>query len=176
MWGFLNIKNSFCDIIYLFWSFTGSSFLSCNSEIIKIKLWLHLYRLPSLFSTSPIMHKHTDTTSLVHQITFCNDVHHAHILVKILSMVSDLRPTCCHAGEKSTFLSGSAVLFGSWLALWILIFPFPTPFTESRKDLINSKSERKEMLWSFSAVLYLDQEVPCVFKHAPAQCNMCVFV
>lgn len=129
-----------------------------------------MYCLPSLFSTSPIMHKRTDTTSLVHQITFCNDVHHAHILVKILSMVSDLRPTCCHAGGKSTFLSGSAVLFGSWLALWILIFPFPTPFTESRKDLINSKSERKEMLWSFSAVLYLDQEVPCAFETCP--CSM----
>lgn len=140
----------------IFLSFTGSSFLSCNSEIIKIKLWLHLYRLPSLFSKSSIVHKRTDTTSLVHEIKICNDVNHAHILVKILNMVSDLRPTCRHAGGKSTFLSGSDVLFGSWLALWILIYPFPTPFTETRKDPINSKAERKEMQWKL-----LGSALPC---------------
>lgn len=174
MWGFLNINNSFCDIKYEFLSVTGSSFLSCNSEIIKMKLWLHFYCLPSLFSGSPIMHKHTDTTSLVHEITFCNDVNHAHILVKILNIVSDLWPTCHYAGGKSTFLSGSDVLFVSWLALWILIYPFPTPFTENRKDPINSKAERKEMLWKLLGSALPWPGSPLCIRGMPLLSAICV--
>lgn len=116
--------------------------------MIKIKFWLHFYRLPFSFSQSLIMQKLKGTAFLVYGITFCNDVIYACILVKILNMVTDFCLTYSHAGEV-------CLHFWEWfffslrtdLPYEFSFILFTISFTEERKGSIYNKSERKEMLW-----------------------------
>ena len=169
--GFLNIKNSLGILNTNSYALLAHH-LPCNSKMIKIKFWPYFYLLPSSFSKNLITQKLTGTTSLVYGITFCSVVIHACILVKILNMVADFRLTFSLTGGKPPFLSGSGFLFGSWLALWILIYPVRTSFTENRKDPIYSKSERKETLRKllYSALLCPGsslclEECPCSMQY-----------
>lgn len=104
VWVFLPLKNSLWDIEHAFLGSTDTPFLSCSSEMIKIRFWLHFYHLPSSFSKSLIMHKPTGTTSSVCGITFGNDVIYACILVKILNTVTDFCLTWSHAEGKVCLL------------------------------------------------------------------------
>lgn len=148
--GFSKHKEFPWEIEQLFLCSTGSPFLSCNSEMIKIKFWLHFYRLPFSFSQSLIMQKLKGTAFLVYGITFCNDVIYACILVKILNMVTDFCLTYSHAGEVCLHFWEWFWFFFSWRTDLPYEFSFillTISFTEERKGSIYNKSERKEMLW-----------------------------
>lgn len=126
--------------------------------MIKIKFWLHFYRLPFSFSQSLIMQKLKGRAFLVYGITFCNDVIYACIFVKILKMVTDFCLTYSHAGGGlPSFLR---MIFFSLEADLPYIFSFilfTISFTEARKGSIHNKSERKEMLWKLLFSVFRDQ-------------------
>lgn len=135
--------------------------------MIKIRFWLHFYRLPSSFSKSLIMHKLTGTTSPVCGVTLGNDVIYACILVKILNTVTDFCLTCSHAGGKV------CLLIRKWFFRWRLtclrdshLSFFLTSFTEKRRRPIYSKSEKKVRLWKLLAS-DLPWPGPCAVAECP---------
>lgn len=69
------------------------------------------------------MQKLTGTASLVYGITFCHNVIYAHVLVKILNMVTDFCVTCnCAGGGLPSYLGMILFFFLSFLRILIYLF------------------------------------------------------
>lgn len=174
--GFSKHKEFPWEIEQLFLCSTGSPFLSCNSEMIKIKFWLHFYRLPFSFSQSLIMQKLKGTAFLVYGITFCNDVIYACILVKILNMVTDFCLTYSHAGEVCLhfwewfwffFLGELICLTNSHLSF--------SPFLSQRRERARSITNQREKKCCGSFFTVFPVAGLLHERNSPAQCSVCMF-
>lgn len=91
------------------------------------------------------MQKLTGTASLVYGISFCHNVIYAHVLVKILNMVTDFCVTCsCAGGGLPSYLGMIFFSLEADLPYEFSFILFTISFTEERKvSIYNSQREKK---------------------------------